>query len=75
MRDVDEALFYVEKIVEENLSRNALENCIRADLYHTAGAAVTNFAETLPDAQDKLAQDLLKGNDDFGFVQLAKEHN
>ena len=46
---VDEALFYVEKTVEENLSRNMLENCIRAELYHTAGAAVTNFTETLPD--------------------------
>ena len=59
----------------DNLSRSALENCIRADLYHTAGAAVTNFTETLPDAQGKLAQDLLKGNYDFGFVQLAEEHN
>ena len=74
-KSIEEALFYIEKTVKENLSRSALENCIRADLYHTAGAAVTNFAETLPDAQGKLAQDLLKGNYDFGFVQLAEEHN
>ena len=72
---VDEALFYIKKTIADNLSRSALENCIRADLYHTAGAAVTNFAETLPDAQGKLAQDLFKGNYDFGFVQLAEEHN
>ena len=70
-KSIEEALFYIEKTIKENLSRNALENCIRADLYHIAGAAVTNFAETLPDAQGKLAQDLLKGNYDFGFVQLA----
>lgn len=74
-KNVEEALFYIKKTIADNLSRSALENCIRADLYHTAGAAVTNFAETLPDAQGKLAQDLLKGNYDFGFVQLAEEHN
>ncbi|MBR1846546.1 MAG: hypothetical protein IJ787_02375 [Bacilli bacterium] len=55
---VEEALFYIKKTIADNLSRSALENCIRADLYHTAGAAVTNFTETLPDAQGKLAQDL-----------------
>ena len=72
---VEEALFYIKKTIADNLSRSALENCIWADLYHTAGAAVTNFAETLPDAQGKLAQDLFKGNYDFGFVQLAEDHN
>ena len=74
-KKVEEALFYIKKTIADNLSRSALENCIRADLYHTAGAAVTNFAETLPDAQGKLAQDLHKGNYDFGFVQLDEEHN
>ena len=74
-KSIEEALFYIKKTIADNLSRSALENCIRADLYHTAGAAVTNFAETLPDAQGKLAQDLFKGNYDFGFVQLAEEHN
>ena len=74
-KSIEEALFYIKKTIADNLSRSALENCIRADLYHTAGAAVTNFTETLPDAQGKLAQDLLKGNYDFGFVQLAEDHN
>lgn len=74
-KNVEEALFYIKKTIADNLSRSALENCIRADLYHTAGAAGTNFAETLPDAQGKLAQDLFKGNNDFGFVQLAEDHN
>ena len=72
---VNEALFYIKKTIADSLSRSELESCIRADLYHTAGAAVTNFAETLPDAQGKLAQDLFKGNYDFGFVQLAEDHN
>ena len=40
---IDEALFYFKRIITEGLSRSALENYLRADLYHTAGAAETNF--------------------------------
>ena len=52
------------------MSRNALDDCIRADLYHTAGAAVTNFAEKLPAMQGELAQEILKSNYDLGFVDI-----
>ena len=31
-KTVEEALFYIKRTVEEGLSRNALDNCIRADL-------------------------------------------
>ncbi len=31
---VDEALFYLRRTVERGLSRNALDDCIRVDLYH-----------------------------------------
>ena len=43
-------------------------DCIWADLYHTSGAAVTNFAEKLPPIQGALAKEILKSNYDFGFV-------
>lgn len=69
-KSVDEALFYIRKTIEGNLSRSALDDCIRADLYHTSGAAVTNFAEKLPPIQGVLAKEILKSNYDFGFVSL-----
>lgn len=69
-KSVDEALFYIQKTIEGNLSRSALDDCIRADLYHTSGAAVTNFAEKLPPIQGALAKEILKSNYDFGFVSL-----
>ena len=69
-KSVDEALFYIRKTIEGNLSRSALDDCIRADLYHTSGAAVTNFAEKLPPIQGALAKEILKSNYDFGFVSL-----
>ena len=69
-KSVDEALFYIRKTIEGNLSRSALDDCLRADLYHTSGAAVTNFAEKLPPIQGALAKEILKSNYDFGFVSL-----
>lgn len=72
---IEEALFYIRKTVEGSLSRNALDNIIRADLYHTSGTAVTNFADRLPDIQSTLAQDILKSNYDLGFVSLPKEYD
>ncbi len=44
-------------------------------MYHTSGAAVTNFPEKLPVVQGKLAQKILKGNYDLGFVSLPKEYD
>lgn len=74
-KDLDEALFYVRKTIEEGWSRNALDNCIRADFYHTSGSAVTNFSDKLPAPQGRLAQELLKGNYDLGFVMLPEEYD
>ena len=74
-QSIEEALFYIRKTLEGSLSRNALDNIIRADLYHTAGAAVTNFADKLPAIQGALAQDILKSNYDLGFVSLPKEYD
>ena len=44
-KSVEEALFYIRKTIEGNLSRSALDDCIRADLYHTSGAAVNEFVK------------------------------
>jgi len=74
-KSIDEALFYIYKTVEEGLSRNALDNCIRANMYEVSGNAITNFNEKLPIPQGKLAQDLLKENYDLGFISLPKEYD
>ena len=74
-QSIEEALFYIRKTVEGSLSRNALDNIIRADMYHTSGTAVTNFADKLPAIQGALAQEILKSNYDLGFVSLPKEYD
>ena len=74
-KSVDEALFYLKRTIDEGLSRNSLDNCIRADMYHAFGAAVTNFKEQLPPLQSNMAQELLKDNYDFGFIALPEKYD
>ena len=52
-----------------------MDNCIRADMYHAVGTAVTNFSEKLPTTQGELAQEILKSNYDLGFVSLPPKYD
>lgn len=67
---LEEAIYYLRLTVLENLSRPALANCIRSDVYAKRGKAVTNFSDKLPLPQAKLAQDLTRSNYDLGFIHL-----
>lgn len=74
-KSIEEALFYVKKIAEEAWSRSALQNYIAVDLYHNAGAAITNFSERLPATQSKLAQEITKDTYDLGFITLPADYD
>lgn len=70
---VEKALFYVRKTIELGLSRDALINCINANLYETQGKIVNNFSDHMPELQSKLIQEVLKENYDFGFATVGHE--
>lgn len=72
-KSIDEALFYVGKTIEQGLSRNALTNCIKANLYEHQGKIVNNFTDHMPALQSKLVQEVLKENYDFGFATVEHE--
>lgn len=74
-KSIEEALFYIQKTIEEGWSRSTLDNCIRADYFHASGGALTNFSERLPAPQGDLAQELLKENYDLGFIALPKKYD
>lgn len=69
-QSIDEALFYIQRTIDHGWSRSALMNCMKADLYHTEGKAITNFAAQLPSPQSELAQAITKDTYDFGFLTL-----
>ena len=70
---IDEALFYIGKTIEQGLSRAALVNCIKANLYEHQGKILNNFTEHLPALQSQLVQEVLKENYDFGFASVGHE--
>lgn len=72
-KTIDEALFYIEKTIEQGLSRDALINCIKAKLFEHQGKIVNNFTDHLPALQSKLVQEVLKENYDFGFATVNHE--
>lgn len=73
--DMDEAAFYIRQTIFEGLSRSALTNCIKADLFHKQSKAISNFPETLPVHQARMAQEMMKENYDFGFISLPKQYD
>ncbi len=74
-KDVGEALFYVQKTIENGWSRSVLSHHIETGLYSREGKAVTNFELRLPSPQSDLAQQLLKDPYNFDFLMLRKEHD
>ena len=74
-KSIDEAVFYIRKIIQEGWSRLTLQNSLKADLYHKMGHAVTNFAEILPANQSALAQAITKDTYDLSFITLPPKYD
>lgn len=72
-QSLNEALFYINRVVEEGWSRSRLENQIAANLFGSQGAAITNFS-TLPDTQSQLAKEILKDPYHFDFLSMKEEY-
>ena len=72
---LDEALFYLNKIIEEGWSRSWLEDQIAAKLFLTQGSAVTNFSQTLPLPQSQLAKEILKDPYHFDFLTMKEKYD
>lgn len=67
-KSLEEALFYINKTIENNWSRPSLETQITFGLYYKQGSAITNFDRTLPPPQSQLAKELLKDEYNLSFI-------
>lgn len=70
-KSVAEAIFYIDKTIENGWSRSELEEELRNDLYNTHANAITNFDEKLPDPYSGLAKAILKSPYDLGFIDKS----
>ena len=67
-RSIEEALFYIDKTIENGWSRFELEAEMDEDLYKKQGKAVTNFDDKLPTPYSGLAKAILKSPYDLSFL-------
>jgi predicted nuclease of restriction endonuclease-like (RecB) superfamily len=73
-KDAPEALFYVQKTIENGWSRNILGLQIEVNLFQRQGKAINNFKNTLPETSSDLAQQLLKDPYQFDFLTLTESY-
>jgi predicted nuclease of restriction endonuclease-like (RecB) superfamily len=73
LKSREDRLWYAQKAVEHNWSRNILVMQIESRLMERSGGAVTNFAHTLPKPQSDLARESLKDPYRFDFLGLGEE--
>ena len=74
-KSLEEALFYINKVVEGGWTRSWLEEQINAKLFEEQGAAITNFDQTLPAPQGILAKEILKDPYHFEFLSLKERYS
>ena len=73
IRNIDEAIFYVQATIHNGWSREQLEIQIRNNYYNTKAKAITNFTNTLPAPQSQLAIETLKDPYNFDFLGLEDD--
>ncbi len=72
-KSIEEAIFYTNKTLENNLSRSVLIHQIELGLYDRKGKAITNFNNTLPAPHSELANETLKDPYKFDFLTLQEK--
>ena len=66
-------MFYLNKVVEGNMSRMELEHVIKAQLYEHTGKALNNFDVTLLRPQNELATEIIKDPYKLDFFSLPNK--
>lgn len=70
---INAALFYLNKVIEDNMSRTELEHVVKAQLYEHTGNALNNFDVTLPQPQNALATEIIKDPYKLDFFLLPSK--
>src|SRR5574344_1427464 len=73
-KDINRAVFYLKKTVENGWSRAVLLNFLDTNLYERQGKAVNNFTRLLANPQSALAAQTLKDPYNFDFLTLDGEY-
>ena len=69
-KTIQEAIFYLNQVIEGNISRSELEHIIDANLYEHKAKALNNFESTLPQPQGSLAEEIIKDPYNLDFISM-----
>jgi len=72
VKNEEACLFYIQKTISNNWSRDVLGLQIKSDLFLRQGAAISNFKATLPKSLSDLAHQTLKNPYVFDFLTLKE---
>ncbi|WP_196886226.1 YhcG family protein [Aureivirga sp. CE67] len=73
IKDIDEAIFYVEETAKNGWTRDTLEIQIENNYIVRKGSKSNNFKNTLPEAHSKIVSQALKDPYNFDFLSLQEE--
>ena len=71
--NVEKAIFFINKIIENGWSRAVLLNFLDTNLYERQGKAINNFQKSLPNVQSNLAKEITKEPYNFDFISIREE--
>lgn len=74
-KSVEEAFYYMARIIDEGLSKRELEDVIDNGDFGKQGKAITNFTSQLPTYQSQLATSVLKDPYRLDFLMLERGYN
>ena len=73
--NVEKAIFFIKKIIENGWSRAVLLNFLDTNLYERQGKAINNFQKSLPNVQSDLAKEITKDPYNFDFISIREGYN
>lgn len=74
-KSIEEAFFYINKVIEFSWSRETLRENIKDDLFKKQHTVLNNFDEHLPPMQSELAKQILKDPYNFDFISLPSNYD
>lgn len=74
-KSINEAFYYIKRIIDEGLSKRELEDVIEADDFSKYGHVITNFSTQLSARQSQLAMNVLKDPYRLDFLTLERGYN
>ncbi len=74
-KSIEEAFYYLTRIIDEGLSRRELADVVDNDDYGKHGKVITNFSSYMPEQQSRLATCVLKDPYKLDFLMLERGYS